>query len=266
MRALLDAHNHLQAPVLKNHFDRILEEMAEAGVGRCVVNGTREEDWPAVAELHHRHPALVHPSFGLHPWYAAGRSGQWLATLRQFLEDHPGAGVGECGLDRWKKGHDLEDQRRVLAPQVELATSLDRPLTLHCLLAWGPLADFLRSTPLPARGFLLHAYGGSRELVPAFTALGAYFSFSGYFLQARKSAQREVFREIPADRLLLETDAPAMPLPEEVRRYRVDPAPEDTNHPANLAVTFQHLATLRQSPPGELRETLHRNETRFFGA
>src|SRR5438477_18936 len=79
------------------------------GVGRAVVNGTREDDWPAVAALAAAQPWVL-PSFCLHPWYAPKRTANWLDGLRQQLDAHPRAGVGEIGLDRWIKGHDLTDQ------------------------------------------------------------------------------------------------------------------------------------------------------------
>src|SRR5256884_7646943 len=66
--------------------------------------------------------------------------------------------------------------------------------------------SLLRAHPLPGRGFLIHAYGGPQEMVAGFAKLGAYFSFNAYFLHERKGRQREVFRHIPADRLLIETE------------------------------------------------------------
>jgi TatD DNase family protein len=263
VRALLDAHNHLQARSLAPHLDEILETLTEAGIEKSVVNGTSESDWPSVASLAAQHPTRVLPSFGLHPWFAAQRSDQWLETLTKLLHDHPQAGVGECGLDRWMQEHDLEDQRMVLHPQIELATTLARPLTLHCLQAWGPLLDCLQQTPLPTRGFLLHAYSGSRELVPAFTDLGAYFSFSGAFLHENKKKRRETFRSIPRERLLIETDAPAMRLPSALQSHEIPSHPE-LNHPANLRATFDGLCQLLSLPAEETRALLYENEACFF--
>ena len=207
---LSDAHNHLQDPRLYACRNEVIASLKTSEVKQCVVNGTSESDWAAVAALASAHPGLVIPSFGLHPWKCAGRSPDWLATLATRLDNHPGAGLGECGLDRWIQPHDLDDQREVFLAQLDLAARRNLPLTIHCLQAWGPLLDCLRDHPRPERGFLLHSYGGSAEMVPVFATLGAYFSFSGHFLHPRKDKAREAFQRVPHDRLLVETDAPDM--------------------------------------------------------
>ena len=257
MSACFDAHNHLQDPRFAPHLDEIVDAMQEAGVERCVVNGTCEEDWPRVTELARRFPDLVLPSYGLHPWFAADRSPDWLTTLTEHLDAHPQAGLGECGLDRWIKDYDLNDQREVFLAQLSLAADRNLPLSIHCLKAWGPLLDCLRDHPLPARGFLLHSYGGSRELVAELASLGAWFSFSGAFLHPRKAARRDAFLAVPPDRLLVETDAPDMLPPPEARLHHLRaPDGSELNHPANLPATVEALGT----DPAALAE----NFRRFF--
>ena len=78
------------------------------------------------------------------------------------------------------------------------------------------MLEILESKPLPNRGFLLHSYSGSAELIPRLAALGAYFSFSGYFLHERKQSIRNTFTKIPPERLLIETDAPGYGAPKRV--------------------------------------------------
>ena len=145
------------------------------------------------------------------------------------MESHPNAGVGEIGLDRWIEGHDPKVQSEVFLPQLALAAELNRPATIHCLRAWGALDELLRTHPLPKRGFLLHAYGGPQEMVAGFAKLGGYFSFNAYFLHERKARQREVFRHIPADRLLVETDAPDMRPPDELTAFPLRDADGQTD-------------------------------------
>lgn len=252
---MTDAHNHLQQLTDPS---AALTRAHSAGVHQMVVNGTSERDWPLVARWAAASPAVL-PSYGLHPWQVPERSPQWLQTLRDFLENDPRALVGECGLDRWKKPFDLPDQLSCLQDQIGLATELQRPLTIHCLQAWGPLLDLLQSSP-PLPPFLLHAYSGSRELVPAFAALGAYFSFSGYFLHERKAANRETFREVPRERLLLETDAPSMLPP---ANFIATPLPDAHNDVANLPLFLPPLAKLLDTPLESLATTLERNFDTF---
>lgn len=261
---IFDAHNHLHDARLAPHLPAVLEELRTLGLGAAVVNGTREADWNAVAALSRAHSRIV-PSYGLHPWHAPERSPDWLATLRGFLAGAPGAGLGEIGLDRWIEGHDLPDQQTVFAAQLALASAENRPATIHCIRAWGALWEIIRSDPLPVRGFLLHAYGGPEEMVEGFLERGAYFSFPAYFLHERKGAQREVFRRIPAERLLVETDAPDLLPPEENNPHPLrDAAGKALNHPANLSLAYTALAGLRGVELGTLAALVAENFDRLF--
>lgn len=255
---MFDSHNHLQR---FEDPDAVIADMKAAGIGACVVNGTSEADWPQVAALAERHPAFVRPAFGLHPWFAHRRSDRWLETLGSFLDRFPHASIGECGLDRWIDHPGIGEQLEVFLPQIALARERGLPLTIHALKAWGPLFDAFEKESPPARGFLLHSFGGSPELVARFVPLGARFSFSGHFLHPRKSSVLESYRKIPADRLLLETDAPDMPPPAEIVTH---PLPGDLNHPANLPGIARALATHLRRDPDELTASCAENSRAFF--
>jgi len=277
---LCDAHNHLQDDWLAPHLDSIAAEASRLGIDAMVVNGTAEHDWPQVAALATRFP-FVRPSYGLHPWDIAGRSPHWLETLRTQLLADPRAAVGEIGIDRWildgaRPGAVAPDhpapaplaaQTEVFLAQLALAVELDRSASIHCLQAWGQLDTLLRSRPLPRRGLLLHAYGGPAEMVPGFAKLGAYFSFNAAFLAERKTRQRAAFAAVPADRLLVETDAPAMPPPASWLTHPLPPSPtgKTVNHPANLAATYSGLAELRGIPLAALTAQVAENFARLFG-
>jgi len=232
-----DAHNHLQDCRFDGIRDQVIAEMIKSGVTRCVVNGTCPADWPRVAELAKNHPKFIIPSFGLHPWKEP--TDDWLEKLILYLDTVPNACIGECGLDRWIRDYDIDMQTEIFIAQLKLATKRNLPISIHCLKAWGHLVDILESHPLPKRGFLLHSYGGSAELVPRLTKLGAYFSFSGYFLHERKQNVRDAFKLVPPDRLLIETDAPDMLPPESVISYAL---PNGINHPANLPCIYQAVS------------------------
>lgn len=260
----LDAHNHLQHPNLAPHRAAILAELQQIGLRRAVVNGTTENDWPDVSAWAEEHSFVV-PSYGLHPWYIAGRSTRWLDVLRAALEAQPAAGVGEIGLDRWIEGHDLADQTTVFRAQLDLAEELARPVTIHCVQAWGALQECLAERRFP-RGFLIHAYNGSSEMTAGFIKLGAYFSFSPYFLHERKAAQREIFRQLPLDRVLVETDAPDLRPPDELNPRPLTGADgKPVNHPANIDFTYTELAKLRGISIDELTVKAAENFERLFG-
>ncbi len=276
-----DAHNHLQDGSLAPHLDQIGRQVDALGLAGAVVNGTCEDDWSAVATLAHRFP-WVRPSYGLHPWDAGNRSSTWTTHLRECLMRDPAAAVGEIGIDRWMidraraddarlaglRRASLEEQTEVFRAQLDLACELRRAVTIHCLQAWGTLEALLASNELPPRGFLLHAYSGPKERVRSFAQRGAYFSFNGAFLDPRKSAIREAFQAVPADRLLVETDAPAMIPPAPWRTHQLPPASDGSsiNHPGNIEAAYAGLAALRGLPVPELARQVGRNFTDLFGS
>ncbi len=285
---LHDAHNHLHDAWLAPHHDRIFADLAALPLGRAVVNGTEEADWPAVRALCApnvqlsplgAHPHLL-PSYGLHPWHVGNASAAWRDTLRRLLDADPHAAVGEIGLDTWMldrarpddprlaglRRAPLDEQREAFIWQLALAAERNLPVSIHCLDAWGPLRDLLHATPRPTRGFLLHAYSGSAELARELAALGAYFSFNGGFLHERHTAKRAVFASLPLDRLLVETDAPAMPPPPAHRPHELPALADGTvlNHPANLRAAYAGLAALRGLDPAALVRQIEQNFHRLF--
>jgi TatD DNase family protein len=247
-----------------------------------VVNGSCEEDWPAVASLAEHYPSLVIPAFGYHPWYIGERTAHWKENLIAWLDRFPHAVMGEIGIDQWILEQSPErlvrvapamitlpppmsDQESVFEWQLKLASERNLSASLHCLGAFGKLQRLLELHGAPSRGFLLHSYGGPLELVKPFTQLGARFSFAGYFAHDRKQARRDVFAKIPLERLLVETDAPDQIPPETLIRHPLL-APDGTplNHPANLPDIYQYLATLRSEPVPTLAKITLENFHRLF--
>lgn len=256
---LFDAHNHLQDAQFGGQQDDLIGDCAAVGLSRMVVNGTRESDWPAVAALAKRHDSVL-PSFGLHPWFIHERSPGWLAKLERQLDDFPAA-VGEFGLDRWKPGLGYDGQEVVFTTQLRLAAERDLPASIHCLKSWGRLHELLRDGPLPKRGFLLHSYSGPAEMVEPLARLGAYFSFPGAFAHERKSRQRDAFSQVPADRLLIETDAPDQALPEDRVTH---PLGQAVNHPANIAAVYEAAAEALGQPLDGLAKRVEENFVHLF--
>lgn len=276
-----DAHNHLQDDRFAGRQQELVSEAAQAGVQRMVVNGSAESDWPAVADLAHRFPEVI-PAFGCHPWHLEEQTPDWESSLNRWLDLTPGAVVGEIGLDRWmlenperwrnyagfsdRNPPPMELQEEMFAIQIRIAARREVAASIHCLRAFGRLRDLLAAEPRPTRGFLLHSYGGPAEMVPEFVRLGAYFGFPGYFANERKARQRETFRRIPLDRILLETDAPDQCLPGSWNRYPLTDVRTGAalNHPANLAAVCEILAEVLGKDTTELAETTSANFDRLF--
>jgi TatD DNase family protein len=228
---LFDSHNHLQSPRFGRPVAELVAAMRAAGITGCVVNATRESDWEAVRGLREDYPDFVRPAYGVHPWFAHTVKEGWQDRLRDILSEDPLATVGEIGLDGWVESPTMEIQQPVFQDQVKIAVGLGRTMTIHCLKAWEPLFDAIDRAPAWPGKFLMHSFGGSIEVARRLIPHGAWFSFSGYFLSERKAGVLEVFKQLPKERILLETDAPEMLPPQELIRHVLD---NGMNHPANL--------------------------------
>lgn len=274
-----DAHNHLEDAELVPHYERVFADLASAGVKRVVANGSSELDWDNVTALAAAH-AVVLPSYGQHPWDAGNRTSGWEKRLLAQLDANPRAVIGEIGLDRWihraapddprllgLRRAPIEEQTEVFLWQFGIAAERNLPAAIHCVDAFGLLHDSLRAAKHASRGFLLHSYGGPAEMVAPFAKLGAYFSFNANFLDARRSRMREVYAIVPADRLLVETDAPSIRPPVALEKFTLPPTPDGryVNHPANIVATYAALADLRGVTPAVLGSQVEKNFLRLFG-
>lgn len=260
---LVDSHLHLQDFGAGIDPGEVVARAVDAGVTHFVCNGTSEHDWETVLELSKTHPEVV-PCFGLHPWFVADRSERWLDTLESYVRDTPCA-VGEIGLDRLVEPFDKEAQEEVFRAQIELARKYERPMMVHCVKMWGVLMEILNTQPKLPGGLLLHAYGGSVDLIKPLVKLGAYFSFSGTVLLENHRHAREALKMVPAERLLIESDAPNMLPPEEFRTFTVNSADGTVlNHPANLPEILKGVAELRGESTEELKSILWENAKRLI--
>jgi TatD DNase family protein len=295
---LYDAHQHFHFDSLTPHRATLLAGLHSVGLKGAVVNATNEEEWPVVAALAREHRWIL-PSHGVHPWDCGNRSASWLDGLRAVLRSEPAAGVGEIGLDRWiidgvrpddpriagLRVAPLDEQVEVFRVQLALAAELNRAASIHCVQAFGALLETLKKSPRPARGFLIHGYGGPAEMVESFAALGAYFSFNVEALTRKGRGSRpdeppapdsssgtirptraEIWKSIPTDRLLVETDAPTKPPPAGLNRFPLPAAADgsEINHPANIAVAYEQLAALRGIPVSALAQQVETNFRSLF--
>jgi TatD DNase family protein len=263
---LYDAHCHLQDERYTDRSPAQLTAAARAvGVVGMMCCGTHETDWGRVAGIGRR-LAGVAVCLGLHPWYAAERTAGWLKTLRRRLQDTPRAGVGEIGLDHALKNFDLDDQEDVFVQQYRLSIELGRPASLHCRRAFGRMLEVVTdSGPHPA-GFVIHSYSGSAELIEPLTRLGGYFSFSGTITYPKRRRVVKALQAVPAERLLIETDAPDMtPFVPGAGAAHFDPHGLGLNEPARLPAVLQRAAVLRDCGVSTLADQVWRNACALFG-
>lgn len=263
MPRYVDAHCHLHDPRFSNRSE-LLQECQRVGILHLVVNGTCAHDWPDVVQVCKESPMLI-PSFGWHPWFLDQLPHNWLTQLRDALNASYAA-VGEIGLDSWRKPFNQALQEEVFTAQITLAAELNRPASIHGLRAWDRVLGILKRSAIPQCGFLLHSYGGPVNLIPHFVALGGYFSCPGFFLRPGNEGKLALFKEVPLERLLIESDAPDQALPEALDNYRLMSALEAKriNHPATLLTTYEAIAHLRSLSVDALAAAVYDNFNRLF--
>ncbi|MBC7980723.1 MAG: TatD family hydrolase [Armatimonadetes bacterium] len=236
---LFDSHNHLQSGRFGRSVGQIIGEMKDAGIEGCVVNATRERDWEKVADMARNFSGFIFPAYGVHPWFADTVEEGWETRLKEILEQDARATLGEIGLDAWVDTPRMDLQRELFLKQIGIAVATGRVATIHCLKAWKELFEVMDMMVEWPEKFLMHSFGGSIEVAERLAKKGAYFSFSGHFLHERKWKVLAMFRKLPQDRILLETDAPEMMPPAGYVTFRLE---EGVNHPGNLGRIAEKFA------------------------
>ncbi len=258
---LVDCHLHLQDYDAETDVEGVISRAESLGVTHFVCNGEGEHDWRKVADLAVAHTNVV-PCFGLHPWMLDDRSAGWLSSLESFLTRTP-SGVGEIGIDHLHEPVH-PDQEEVFRAQLALARKLNRPAMIHCVRAYGMLMSILRDEPPFPQGFMIHAYGGPAELVGELVEMGGYISFAGNVLREHHERGRKALLSTPRERLLLETDSPALLPPARCRTEVVIRSGGDYNHPANLPPIVAGVALVLGDDEASLRRAVWENARRFL--
>jgi TatD DNase family protein len=252
---LIDSHCHLDYFV-EEEIEAIVARAREAGVARMVTIGTRFDQAAAVKALAERFDT-VWGTVGIHPHNAAEAPLPSVAEL-VALADHPRIiGLGESGLDYFydKAPRDLQGEN--FRRHIRAAQQSGLPLAIHARQADDDIATMLEEET--ARGgafpFLLHCFSSGRQLAERALALGGFISFSGILTFPKSPEIREIARDVPEDRLLVETDSPYLaPVP--LRGKRCEPA--------YVAHTAKVLAEVRGMPIAQIEAVTTANFLRLY--
>lgn len=207
---LADAHCHLQdCRIDPDDLHKILQSKE---LSYITVNGCCPDDWPRVIELWKAYPDNILPQLGLHPWWVSEQKDDtpWLDDLKTLLEQYPMAGLGECGLDASGKWVDsIQVQKEAFEGQIQLAIVLGRPLSVHCVKAYGHVLDCL-SIVKQRVPVLLHGWGGSAEMTRTCMRQlkNVYFSINLGLTRLDPIRATRMLNEIPKERIVLESDSP----------------------------------------------------------
>ncbi len=257
--AVVDSHCHLADEAFAADLDAVATRAREAGVGSalCILSADEPAEVARTGVVRAAWPA-VEFSAGVHPHRAGGYEGRpedAAAAAREAIRTTGARAVGEIGLDYHYDFAPREVQRQVLAAQLTLAVDLDRPVVIHMREAVDDTLGLLRDAGAGLRG-VLHCFSETRDVARRALDLGFYLSLSGILTFPKAGALRELAAFVPADRLLVETDAPFLaPVPHRGRR----------NEPAWVRQTLVVLAGARGEPVDDLASSVSRNFAALLG-
>lgn len=248
---MIDSHTHLTS--CEPAPERLVADAEQVGVRRMLTVGTDSDSCRAALQIAEDFPQ-VYVAIGRHPNHATGFDDADLAELKA-LAAHPRCrAIGETGLDFYRQTASREDQERAFAAHIQLARETGKPLVIHTRAADDDTLSMLGGQAEGLR-VILHCFSMPDRL-DACLERGYWISFAGNVTYPPNGALRVAARDVPAERLLVETDAPYL-TPQAVRKER--------NQPANVTLTAEVVAGERGVSYEELEAQVERNAAELFG-
>ena len=251
---LIDTHCHLTFPPMRDRVTGILERAKRAHVGTVITVGTDLHDSQECIDLAGRH-AQVLCTVGIHPHEAASAPPDAAKTLANLIGHPRVVALGETGLDYHYDFSSPETQQAIFHEQLALAEQAQLPVVIHCRQAFDDALAILAEHPRVS-GVVFHCFTGSPEQAKTVLERGWMLSMTGIVTFARSDELRTIARNVPDDRLMVETDSPYLS-PEPVRKQR-------TNEPANVVHVVRLLAEVREQPFVDLARVTTANARTFF--
>lgn len=252
----VDSHCHIDFPEFAEGAGQLLANMRAAGVGHALCVSVNLENFPrvlAVAQAHEN----VFASVGVHPDHDEGREPE-VAELVELATHPKVVAIGETGLDYYRMARDEVDwQRARFRTHIRAARQAAKPLIIHTRSAAEDTLAIMAEEGAGEAGGVMHCFTESQAVADAALAMGFYISFSGIVTFKSAKALKEVARQVPLDRLLIETDSPYLaPVPHRGKR----------NEPAFVRHVAEEIAALRGIGLEEVAAASTRNFFTLFRA
>ncbi|OMH38112.1 TatD family hydrolase [Motiliproteus sp. MSK22-1] len=249
----MDTHCHLDFSLFDSCREELLFTARAKGVEAIVVPGVDSERWLRQLSVCRTYSS-VYPALGLHPCFIEKHNKNDLLQLEKLLQEDDVVAVGEIGLDFWPSSSLHDSQVEYFESQLELAAEYELPVLLHVRKAHDQVLKRLRRLQLKPGG-VVHAFSGSYQQAKQYIELGFCLGVGGALTYERAKRLRKVVASLPLSALVLETDAPDMPL------AGLQGMP---NRPENLPLVFDVLASLRVESAEELMRGLWDNSVRVL--
>ncbi len=248
-----------------NQFDKdrvqVVERARAAGVSGMLITGTSGAESLEAQALAAQYPLFCWSTAGVHPHQASSWNSETEQSIRTLAASPQVVAIGECGLDFNRNFSPADQQEIAFSAQLALAAELAMPVFLHCRDAHPRFSDLLKPWLNKLPGAVVHCFTGSEQELELYLSLGLSIGITGWVCDERRGLElRAMLSQIPADRLLLETDAPYLlprDMPEKPKNRR--------NEPAFLPHIIHQVALWRGDDPAWLAQKTADNARALFG-
>lgn len=256
---LVDSHCHLAHPRLRHKVQEVLSRATAGGVAACICASGDLAEATAAMEIARQNEG-VYFTAGIHPHESQEAPADFIRQLESMLAAPKCVALGEIGLDYHYDFSPRDAQRRIFAQQLELAASQPgghRPIVIHTREAFDDTLAIIRDAPVDTTRLAFHSFTEDIACARRIISMGCMIGLSGIATFKKAQHLRDIAKCMPANQLLIETDAPYLS-PEPVRSMK-------DNEPANVAHVAACLADARGAAVEDLAELTTRNAQRFFG-
>ncbi len=251
---LIDTHSHIDLDNFKDHFDEILKNAQEYGVGKVIIPGTAPSGFDRIVELCEKYENLF-GAVGIHPEDLNSYSDEAENRIKELLTHPKIVAVGEIGLDYYWDKSQIERQKEIFERQIEIAKQAKKPILVHDRDAHADSFEILKKTNAKETGVVMHCFSGSPEFALECVKEGFYIALGGVVTFKNAKKVKEVAKVVPLDKLLLETDAPYM---------APTPFRGKENQPAYVKFVAQEIAELRGISFEEVAQATTENAQRLL--
>ncbi len=260
MNNLIDIGANLTHDSFDNDRDEVLAQARAVGVQRLVVTGASVEGSQAASALANAHSGTLFATAGVHPHHAKDWQPDDETTLRDLLKDDAVVAAGECGLDYFRNFSTPQQQADAFEKQLALAAASSKPVFLHQRDAHDAFLEILDPWLPRLTDAVAHCFTGEGHELRAYIERGLYIGITGWICDERRGHHLiDLVPTIPADRLMIETDAPYL-MPRTIR-----PKPKSRrNEPKYLPVVLDAVAAAAGRSAQDLAQETTANAERFF--
>lgn len=251
---LIDTHAHLSLPQFDQDREAVIKRARDAGIKHIITVGTEAEDCRKAVALAHEHD-FISAAVAVHPHDAKTITAETYTLLREFASDKNVVAIGEIGLDFYRNISPREIQIRRFREQLNLAREVSLPVIIHDREAHQEVVKILQEEKAETVGGVIHCFSGDWEMAKACLDLGFYLSIPGTVTYKKSDEYRKLVRELPLDRILVETDCPFL-TPHPFRGKR--------NEPAHVRYVAETVALIKGMTQEELATITSQNAQNLF--